>query len=73
MRPIRWRRYKKRDERVAVVEGVRIVWFEDGGFAEDCCLAHGSVTVTTSPTNALQRDAAAYALADLVATLRGLA
>lgn len=65
MKPIRWRKGR------ATVEGVRVecIYLRDG-----CVLSHGSLRMRLpNGCNQQQIDAAAYALADLVATLRGFA
>jgi hypothetical protein len=68
MKPIRWRNGR------ATVEGVRLYWYSMRyGIVVSAFTDEKDVRLNIpSRSNKQQRDAAAYALADLVATLKGM-
>lgn len=74
MKAIRWRRGRYPSERRATVEGVRLA-LSRAEAAGRLFVFAGPKLVLELPEDAtrMQIDAAAYALADLVATLKGFA
>lgn len=77
MRPIKWRKERGTVYRVATVEGVRLRSCDDGGYFDLRTVdprkdEHVYLELPGEMNRREHLDAAAYALADLVATLRGM-